>query len=217
MLTKLIKEPALDPEICIIWMHGLGADGSDMAQLASQLTVPSLAIRHVFLDAPIRSVHINQGMPMRAWYNIFDFALTNREDRKGILESQAAINEVIEEQCQEGFTPSQIFLAGFSQGGVMALFTGLHMTKPLGGIIALSSYLPLSADCNATVDKNIPIFFAYGRQDPLVLPLWSEMTLDWLNAANFSNLTRYDYPMEHQVCAEELADLSHWLRAQVKR
>lgn len=212
MLTKIMKDTPSVPDICIIWMHGLGADGSDMAQLASQLTTPALATRHIFLDAPIRSVHINQGMPMRAWYNIFDLALTNREDRKGLVESQAAITEMIDAQCQEGeLTPSRIFLAGFSQGGAMALFTGLQTERSLGGIIALSSYLPLSGECQPMASKTIPIFFGYGRHDPLVLPLWSQMTLDWLTTAGYSNLTRYDYPMEHQVCTEELADLSRWL------
>lgn len=215
-LNVYIKEPQQQAQACVIWMHGLGADASDMSGLAGQLMLNDVAIRHVFLDAPIRPVTLNSGMQMRAWYDIIGLQLTDREDREGIIKSQTHILKIVDSQVAQGFSSNQIFLAGFSQGGAMALYTALQMFTPLAGVISLSAYLPLAAECKLELPKNTPMFLAYGRYDPLVLPVWSKQTVDWLVTSGYCNLTAHDYPMEHAICAEEIKDLSSWLVTQVK-
>ncbi|KTD19144.1 carboxylesterase/phospholipase [Legionella lansingensis] len=211
MLNVYIKEPQKQAEACIIWMHGLGADASDMSGLAQQLLLNELAIRHVFLDAPVRAVTINNGMHMRAWYDIYDFGFTQKEDRDGILNSEAEILKIVHAEIEKGIPSNKIWLAGFSQGGAMALHTALKLTMPFGGIIALSAYLPLAAECRPVLADNTPIFFAYGTYDSIVLPTWSKLTIDWLTAKGYANLTFYEYPMEHAICMEEVRHLSQWL------
>lgn len=211
-----LKEPQQQAQACIIWMHGLGADASDMAGLAEQLMLDGLAVRHVFMDAPIRPVTLNNGMAMPAWYDITGVQLTDREDREGIVASQALITEVIETLCGEGFSSKQIFLAGFSQGGAMALYTGLHYAKPLAGIISLSAYLPLATELKARQARDIPVFIGAGRFDPLVLPQWTQQTVEGLKAAGYNKLSCHDYPMEHAVCIDEIKDLSQWLTVLIK-
>lgn len=214
LLNVSIKDPVQKPQACIIWLHGLGASADDMAGLAEQLPL-SDNIRHVLVDAPVRPVTINQRMPMRAWYDIIGPSLNDREDREGILESKAFIMDVINSQIAEGFDSKKIFLAGFSQGGAMALFTGLQMPSPLAGIIALSAYLPLSSICPMTIDLHTPIFFAIGQHDPIVLPQWSRLSLKPLLHRGFSNISQHEYPIEHTVCLDELYDLSRWIHQQI--
>ncbi len=214
LLNVYVKEPQQQAQACVIWMHGLGADAQDMAGLAAQLPV-SVAIRHVFIDAPVRAVTINNHMPMRAWYDIVGIKLTDREDREGIFQSEAMIREVIDSQLAEGFVSEQIFLAGFSQGGAMALFTGLQMTTPLAGIITLSAYLPLADVCRMTLNNGTPIFAAGGQYDPIVLPAWTKQSVEGLRARGFEQITWHEYPMEHAICAEEVKDLAQWLNIQV--
>ncbi len=209
-MNVYIKEPQQKAQACVIWMHGLGADAQDMAGLATQLPVTA-AIRHVFLDAPVRPVTINNRMPMRAWYDIVGMKLTDREDRDGILQSEAMIRQVIDNQLAEGFTSQQIFLAGFSQGGAMALFAGVQMDKPMAGIIALSSYLPLSTLCKISLDNQTPIFAAAGLYDPVVLPAWTKQSMELLKNQGFQQIAWHEYPMEHAICAEEMKDIAQWL------
>ncbi len=213
-MNVYVKEPQQQAQACVIWMHGLGADAQDMAGLAAQLPV-TVAIRHVFIDAPVRAVTINNHMPMRAWYDIVGIKLTDREDREGIFQSEAMIRDVIDSQLAEGFVSEQIFLAGFSQGGAMALFTGLQMTTPLAGIITLSAYLPLGDVCRMTLNKGTPIFAAGGQYDPIVLPAWTKQSVKGLQARGFEQITWHEYPMEHAICAEEVKDLAQWLNIQV--
>ncbi|MDI9818733.1 alpha/beta hydrolase [Legionella sp. W10-070] len=215
MLNVYTKEPEQQAQVCLIWMHGLGADASDMAGLSEQLLLEGTAIRHVFLDAPVRPVTINNKMPMPAWYDILDLKFIANEDREGILAAEAQIHQVIDTQIEQGIPPARIFLAGFSQGGAMALRTALHREK-VAGVICLSGYLPLAAECRPALVKTAPMFIAYGRHDPLVLPAWSKLTVDWLAAAGYSNVLWKGYPMEHAVCAEEINDLSQWLGTQIK-
>lgn len=215
-LNVYIKEPQQQAQACVIWMHGLGADASDMTGLAQQLPLDDLPLRHVFMDAPVRPVTLNNGMAMRAWYDILGMKLTDREDKEGILASEGLIRQVVDEQIKAGFSSKQIFLAGFSQGGAMALYTALHMSEPLGGVIALSGYLPLASQCKSELPKNTPIFIAGGQYDPIVLPLWVKQTAEWLAGVGYTELTEHYYLMEHSICMEEIKDLSSWLRAQVK-
>ena len=209
-----MNKPEQKSQACVIWMHGLGADGQDMRNLAEQLPL-SVAVKHVFLDAPVRNVTINNHMPMRAWYDIVGMTLTDREDSVGILQSDAMIHAVIEQQINEGFHSQQIFLAGFSQGGAMALFSGLSSTKPLAGVIALSAYLPLTASCKVHLDAKTPFFMACGRFDPIVLPHWTQQSYEWLQMNHFHHIAWHEYAMEHSICAEEARDLTIWLSQQV--
>lgn len=217
MLNFLVKEATKKAKSCIIWMHGLGADSSDMANLVEALSIDNTIIRHVFLDAPIRPISINNGMPMQAWYDIGNLSFTQREDAQGILQSEREISKIIELQREQGIAAEHIVLAGFSQGGAMALYAGLQQTINLGGIIALSAYLPLASELQSHLSKTIPIFFAYGKYDTLVLPTWSKMSIDWLTHSGFSNLTYYDYPMEHTICLEEITNISQWITGLINR
>ena len=213
-MNVYVKEPQQKAQACVIWMHGLGADAKDMAGLAEQLPV-TVAIRHVFIDAPVRAVTLNNYMPMRAWYDIVGMKLTDREDREGVLQSEGIIRQVIDSQLADGFVSGQIFLAGFSQGGAMALFTGLHMPISIAGIVALSAYLPLASLCTFVLDKNTPIFAAGGLYDPLVLPAWTKQSIDGLRDKGFQQIAWHEYPMEHTICADEIRDLASWLNSQV--
>ncbi len=205
------KEPKQQAQACVIWMHGLGADANDMVGVANQLPL-SVPVRNVFIDAPVRPVTLNNHMPMRAWYDIIGLKLTDREDREGLFRSEAMIRQIIENQIVDGFTSSQIFLAGFSQGGAMALFTGLRSPTPLAGIISLSGYLPLSSECEpGPVNHNTPVFVAGGAFDPIVMPAWTQLSFDWLQSRGFQHLARHEYPMEHSICTEEIHDLASWL------
>jgi phospholipase/carboxylesterase len=201
---------------CIIWLHGLGADSSDMVGLAGQLRVPAGSCKSVFLDAPIRPVSINNGMRMRAWYDIVGSELTDREDEPGICQSQQQIMTAVDEQIAAGFTAQQIFLAGFSQGGAMALYSALQQKNALGGVIVLSAYLPLARQACALLAKKTPLFLACGRFDPIVLPGWTQETLKWLEAHGYTNVAWHEYAMQHAICHEEMADLSCWLHAQIE-
>lgn len=210
-----IKEPRQPAQACVIWMHGLGADAQDMAGLAGQLPL-TVSLRHVCLDAPMRPVTLNNGMLMRAWYDITGMSLMDREDSVGVKQSEQLIRRAIDDQLAEGFTAQQIFLAGFSQGGAMALYTGLHMTQQLGGIVALSAYLPLASTCTVRLNRITPMFLAGGVYDPLVLPAWSRQCVDAFRAKGFQQVSWHEYPMEHSICAEEIGDLAQWFNLQVE-
>lgn len=207
-----IKDSALPAKACVIWLHGLGADASDMMGLADQLPLSGIELRHVFIDAPVRPVTINGGMPMPAWYDIVGVKLTDREDREGIIESEQIINEVIQSQMKQGFKSQEIFLAGFSQGGAMALYTALNQKEPLAGVIALSAYLPLRSAIEIKQNKALPFFVAGGRFDPIVLPEWTSASVDWLDAQGFQQFSFHQYDMEHSVCLEEANDIASWLK-----
>lgn len=215
-MSVYTKEPQQQAQACVIWMHGLGADASDMMGLADQLPIHDVAIRHVFIDAPHRPVTLNGGMVMPAWYDILGMKLVDREDKNGIEQSEQLIRKVIESQLNDGFKSTQIFLAGFSQGGAMALYTALHMNSLLGGVIALSSYLPLAAETKPSLDKNTPFFMASGQFDPLVLPQWSQQSKDWILSNGYEAVSFHQYPMEHSICFEEIKDLSFWLSKQIQ-
>ncbi len=213
-LNLYVKDPAQKAKACIIWMHGLGANAQDMMGLAEQLSLHQ-AVRHVFLDAPIRSVTLNNGLPMRAWYDIVGIRLNDREDRDGITQSQQMIRQAIQAQVSEGFIPEQIFLAGFSQGGAMALYAGLQSEQPLGGLIALSAYLPLATELMQTQNTHLPIFMASGKFDPIVLPEWTKLSYDHLLRLGLKSVTLREYPMDHSICMDEMHDLMQWLDSSI--
>jgi len=211
-LSVYIKESELPEKACVIWLHGLGADASDMVGLAEQLPLGHIGLRHVFIDAPVRPVTLNGGMPMPAWYDISGMKLTDREDSVGIRQSQQVITDVIKTQMKEGFQSTDIFLAGFSQGGAMALYTALELKEPLAGVIALSAYIPLRQSIQVTQPRSTPLFMAGGRFDPIVLPEWTRASAEWLEEQGFNKLSWHEYDMEHSVCMEEIKDIASWLK-----
>lgn len=211
-----MKEANPQAQACVIWMHGLGADATDMMSLSEQLLINELDLRHVYIDAPPRPVTLNNGLVMPAWYDILGMELTDREDKVGIEASEQLIRDVIEEQKKVGFSDQQIYLAGFSQGGAMALHTGLNYEGRLGGIIALSAYIPLAKDTNPQLDTTTSFFMAGGQFDPIVLPMWTQQSNAWLVTHGYEQVAFHSYPMEHSVCYEELKDLSLWLSQQIQ-
>jgi phospholipase/carboxylesterase len=217
LLETIELETAKNPSAAVIWMHGLGADGNDFVPIVNELDLAGApGIRFVFPHAPTRPVTINNGYVMRAWYDISFGDLegkTRRADEKGVRESQARIGELIAREQSRGITTSKIVLAGFSQGGAIALHTGLRHPEKLAGVMALSTYLPLAdsfaAEASAR-NRDTPVFMAHGSQDPVVPYDMGEQSRQFLEQAGYS-LEWHDYPMQHSVCLEEVADIGHWL------
>jgi len=207
--------PGQAPIASIIWLHGLGADGHDFANIVPELNLAKeFAIRFIFPHAPVRPVTINAGYMMRAWYDITGFDLQSREDESGIRQSQQAIHELIEFEKKQGIPSERIILAGFSQGGAIALHTGLRYPEKLGGILALSTYLPLNASLPqeaSAINKDISIFMAHGDQDNIVPLTYAQIAKQFL-VNNGHQVEFHTYPMAHSVCAEEIVDIAMWLR-----
>lgn len=199
------------PTASVIWLHGLGADGNDFVPVVSELGLGDLALRFVFPHAPMRPVTINGGTVMRAWYDISDQAI-RIEDGKNVRASQRQVEALLERERTRG--SSRIVLAGFSQGGAIALHTGLRRDEPLAGILALSCYLPLASDIEKEMTeaaKRTPIFMGHGLSDPVVQhprALESKQRLEKLGC----KVEWHEYPMPHSVCMEEIADIGAWLR-----
>lgn len=208
-------ETGPNPRHAVIWMHGLGADGNDFAPIVPELQLNGIGpVRFVFPHAPVRPVTINNGMVMRAWYDIMGIDLVRREDETGLRASQAAIEALIARENERGIPSERIVLAGFSQGCAMALQTGLRHPSRLAGIIGLSGYLPLAAATPAerhSANIDTPIFLAHGTMDPVVVFERAQATLEALNAMGYK--VRFKaYPMPHSVCLEEVLDISAFLR-----
>jgi phospholipase/carboxylesterase len=214
LLSAIEIETGTSPTYTILWMHGLGADGNDFVPIVNELKLPTeKQIRFIFPHAPARPITINNGYVMRAWYNICDSELSNSEDEAGIRDSQKAIDALIENEMRRGIASKNIVLAGFSQGGVIALQAGLRHKNKLAGIVALSCYLPLSASLlneAHPANASISIFMAHGTYDPVVPISLAITSRENLRFANY-NLEWREYPMEHTVCIQELIDISQWL------
>ncbi|MGB5178467.1 MAG: alpha/beta fold hydrolase [Gammaproteobacteria bacterium] len=215
ILDAVEINPAGMPRACIIWLHGLGADGHDFEPLIPQLgLVDTLGVRVVLPHAPQRAVTINSGMVMPAWYDIRAADFSRGEDSAGIRESEQQLQALIRREVDNGIPPQRIVLAGFSQGGAMVLHTGLRYSQPLAGILALSSYLPL-ADTLATeataANSKVPIMMAHGMQDPVVPLMLALQSRDRLQQLGY-NVNWHSYPMQHALCPEEIGDVRDWLR-----
>ena len=193
----------------IIWMHGLGADANDMRGLAEAIPV-FYSLSHIFLEAPIRPVRLLQNMPVRAWYDLSPIMPQPSQDWPQTSESEQMIQQAIQQQINQGVSAEKIFLAGFSQGAAMALLTGLRSTYRLGGIIALSGYLPWPEKCTHR-HTELPIFFGIGLQDDRIKPEWTQLSIDCLLSNQYKNLSIQHYNMGHSVCTEEIKDISTWL------
>lgn len=202
----------------VIWMHGLGADGYDFANFVPELQLSShLPVRFIFPHAPLRAISLNMGAIARAWYDIYELYDGAREDEVGLRESQKKIIELIEQEHLRGIPYERILLGGFSQGGAMALFTGLRYSVPLGGIIALSCYLPLAkkmAQEASVANKNIPIFMAHGTADPIVPFLWGKASCQMLTDLKYP-VEWHAYNMMHQLCYPEIVDIRKWIEQQL--
>lgn len=212
VLPHITLETGKSPQHSIIWMHGLGADGEDFVSIAEEMNLP-VAVRYLFPHAPKQPVTINGGLIMRAWYDITAFNAGAKQDVKGIRASQAAIEVLIAQEKQRGIVADNIFLAGFSQGGAIALHTGLRHASRLGGILALSSYLlqaeTLSSEASAAA-LNIPIFMAHGNSDPVVSYAREIDSANELKKRGYQ-VEWHEYGMSHSVCAEEVRDIQTWL------
>ncbi len=215
LLETLEVETARDPEACVVWLHGLGADGHDFEPIVPALDLPETpGVRFVFPHAPRQRVTINAGMVMRAWYDVYGLDGVRREDEAGVRASQARVEALMAREKARGISAAKLVLAGFSQGGAMALHTGLRHPERLAGIMALSSYLPLAATLAAeahATNRDTPIFMAHGAHDPLIPLARAARSRDLLHAQGYRVEWR-EYPMAHEVCDAEIRDLSAWLR-----
>jgi phospholipase/carboxylesterase len=199
------------PNASVIWLHGLGADGNDFVPVIDMLNLPN--IRFVLPHAPYRAVTLNNGYEMRAWYDLYGMTLDNREDESGIRESQRYVETLIEREVSRGIPYHRIVLAGFSQGGAIALHTALRFTQSLAGVLALSTYLPLKSllvDEKSAQNQPIPILMAHGDEDTVITTATARVSYETLKAAHY-DVSWLTYPMAHSVCIEEIKDIRHFL------
>tara|TARA_B100001093_G_scaffold499920_1_gene549723 strand:+ start:2011 stop:2718 length:708 start_codon:yes stop_codon:yes gene_type:complete len=210
---SIIKEPDHgEANACVIWLHGLGADGYDFVDIVPSLRInKTYKIRYIFPHAPVRPVTIQGGLPCRAWFDIFQIDRLALEDKSGIIQSTQSLIAMIDQQVKIGIPHKKIVLVGFSQGGALAQYAAMHIGHQLAGVAGLSAYLPLQDHISQDdLSKELPVFLAHGTYDPVVpcelgksgIPLWKSLncSVDW-----------YEYPIEHTVCPEELEDLSQWI------
>lgn len=205
-------------DFSIIWLHGLGANGHDFEPIVPQLGLPEIpSVRFVFPHAPARPVTINNGYIMPAWFDILTLERLNPVDETGIEASIRRIDTLIEREKTRGVPANHIALAGFSQGGVIALHAAARYPEPLAGVIALSTYLPLhnrlTPDAVAA-NSRIPVFMVHGRFDSVLSIELGRMSHGFLKTI-LPNIEWHEYPMDHGVCLEEIQDLSQWLQAKV--
>jgi phospholipase/carboxylesterase len=217
-LDAVVRDTGPDPRWTVLWLHGLGADGHDFAPIVPELARRDWpAVRFVFPHAPVRPVTINNGMRMRAWYDIVEFSFEgtagDRADAAGVAESVAQVEALLAREQARGVPPERIVLAGFSQGGAIALAAALRREEPLAAIVALSTYLPQvrqAREAMVPAAARQPVFMAHGLHDPVVPCQAGQRSAALLRELGF-RVDWHDYPMAHQVCAEEIGDLGDWL------
>jgi phospholipase/carboxylesterase len=215
LLEALEVETAPSPRAAVIWMHGLGADGYDFVDVVPALGLRDTPVRFVFPHAPMRPVTINRGMVMRAWYDVRDDVGVRREDEAGVRASQARIEALIARERARGIAAERLVLAGFSQGGAMALHTGLRHPERLAGVLALSCFLPLAEGLGAeasAANRDVPIFMAHGTHDAVIPLARARQARDALTALGY-RVDWHEYPMPHSVCDREVLDIGEWLAA----
>ena len=204
-----------NPTASVIWLHGLGADGHDFVPVVKELQLPdTLPVRFIFPHAPQQPVTINNGMVMRAWYDVSYDGLERRTDEAGVLKSVQAVNDLIAREIARGIPARRIILAGFSQGGAVVLTAGTRHPQRLGGILALSTYLPMPdqlATAGSEANRSVPIFMAHGQQDTVIPLRMAEASRAALEAQGYP-VTWHTYPMAHSLCMEEVEALSRWLQ-----
>jgi len=209
---EVTLDPAEPAVASVVLLHGLGADGRDLVPIAGELDLP-LPVRFVFPNAPPRPVTINGGYVMPAWYDIKAFTPEGRADAVGLAESTRRVNAYLDAEIARGVEPSRVVLAGFSQGGAVALTAGLRFPKRLAGVLALSSYLPFPGRLRAeqsAANSGLPVMMCHGRMDPVVSISMGIEARDQLAELGYT-VEWHEYPMEHEVCGAELADVGRWL------
>jgi phospholipase/carboxylesterase len=212
MLDFIIKETKTNPNAAVIWLHGLGADGCDFADIVPELGLPENAtIRFIFPHGPIMPVTINGGYKMRAWYDISNMDLGKEPDIDGIEKNSKFVAEFIDAEIEKGISSERILLIGFSQGGVMALHAATRYPKKLAGVASLSSYFPTASTMPKDgVNSKIPVFFGYGNHDNVVSASLSQKAFEFLKS-NGNQVEQHSYNMHHSVCVEELIVLGKWI------
>jgi phospholipase/carboxylesterase len=212
LLETVEIETAASPRHAVLWMHGLGADGHDFVDIVPALGLRT-PVRFVFPHAPIRPVTINRGMVMRAWYDVRDDGGVRREDEEGVRESQARLEALIAREKTRGIGPERLVLAGFSQGGAMALHTALRYPDRLAGVLALSCFLPLAhlaAGEASAANRRTPFFMAHGVHDPLIPLARARSARDTLAGLGYP-VEWHEYPIPHSVSDVEVMDIGAWL------
>jgi phospholipase/carboxylesterase len=214
LLQTVERETGANPQWTVLWLHGLGADGNDFAPIVPELVRRDWpALRFVFPHAPVRPVTINNGVRMRAWYDIVGMDFANRADSNGVDESIAQVEALIARENERGIPDSRLLLAGFSQGGAITLALGTRREKPLAGLIALSTYLPGADKLEnfaSAASKQQPLFMAHGLGDPVIALPHAQTSAAALQKNGYA-IEWHTYPMAHQICAEEIRDLGNWM------
>lgn len=218
--NEVIIAPAAGPaDAAVIWMHGLGADGFDFVPMVPELQLPATArVRFVFPHAEVRPVTVNAGYAMRAWYDIRELTPEGRDDEAGLALSRTRIEAYMARERAAGIASDRLVLAGFSQGGATALHVGLRHAARLGGIIALSCYLPMRSRLPQELhaaNRDTPILMCHGREDVVVLNAFGEQSRDVMVAAGL-NVEWRQYPVGHNLCRPEIFDISAWLQFHLK-
>ena len=214
LLTAIEIETAPQPDACVIWLHGLGDDGHGWSQVVGALGLArNRAVRLLFPHAPVMPVTINNGMSMRAWYDISAADLNSRADMTGVRTSRAQVDALLGRETARGINARRIILAGFSQGGAIALYTGLRQADRLAGIVALSAYLidaPSLMNEAAPANRDLPIFMAHGMSDPVVRFAWGESSMQTLRTGGW-DVAWHTYPMEHSAVPEEIVAIGAFM------
>lgn len=213
-LPSIISNPNTPVRNSVIWLHGLGADGNDFAPIVPELgTQDELGIRFIFPHAPMIPVTVNGGAVMPAWYDITQMDLMRRADTSGITQSSSIITQIINDEIASGIDPANIVIAGFSQGGVIAIDVGIRFPDRLAGIMALSTYVPMRdslPDATQSGHGDIPIFYGHGQHDQVIPIDQAESSKRFLEESGYT-IEWHSYPMEHSVCAKEIAHIKTWL------
>jgi len=214
LLEAITIETGANPDASVIWMHGLGDDGNGWSEVVPALNLPqSLAVRFIFPHAPVIAVTINNGMRMRAWYDIRQANLSERADLEGVRTSQAHVDALIAREVSRGIAARRVILAGFSQGGAIALYAGVRYAERLGGVIGLSTYLVgfdrVAAEASAA-NRDVPIFMAHGTLDGVVQLAWAERSRDALRAGGW-DVEWHTYPIEHSAVIDEIVAVGKFI------
>lgn len=213
-LATIKIETQNDPECAVIWLHGLGANGQDFEPIVAELDLPdSVRAKFIFPNAPVQAVSLNNGMQMPAWFDIYGLEKDSKEDTAGIKKISEEISLLLQQEIDEGIAANKIVLAGFSQGGALTLYTGLSYKQRLGGLLALSCYLPMRDQLEIfakDTQHDLPIFMAHGNYDDVVPLAFARLAKESLEAQGFK-IDWHDYPCAHTVCAEEIQDIRNFL------
>lgn len=213
-LATIQIETQNDPDCAVIWLHGLGANGYDFEPIVAELNLPaSVKAKFIFPHAPVQAVSLNNGMQMPAWYDIYGLEKDSKEDTAGIKKISEEINALVQQVIDDGIAANKIVLAGFSQGGALTLYTGLSYKQRLGGLLALSCYLPMRDQLEnfaKYTQRDLPIFMAHGTYDDVVAHAFAKLAQKLLKTQGFK-IDWHNYPCAHTVCAEEIQDIRNFL------